>query len=136
MPAPGAEIEHHRPVVEIVFVPQHARQGRRADRAELDGPVVEALGDLPECHIFERTAAQFLFDDRRLVGFLHLPQDLAGANVAPRHPALRRAAVAVDAAQSLYRIEEPRLADGQRLERLSMCGAARWLLSNVKNPSG
>jgi hypothetical protein len=42
-----AKIEHHRPVVGVMFVPQHAGQRRRADRAKLDGPVGEALGDLP-----------------------------------------------------------------------------------------
>ena len=52
-----AEIEHHRPVVGVVFVPQHARQCRRADRAELDRAVAEALRDLPQCGVFERAAA-------------------------------------------------------------------------------
>ena|SRR5271155_3175128 len=61
-------------------------------------------------------AGQLLFDDCRLVGLLHLPQDLAGADVVPRHPALRRAAVAMNAAQSLDRIEEPRLAADREIE--------------------
>src|SRR6202035_1544141 len=58
----------------------------------------------------------FSLDDGRLIGLLHLPQDLAGANVVPRHPALRGAAVAMDAAQSLDRVEEPGLAADDEVE--------------------
>ena len=42
-----AEVEHHRLVVGVIFVPQHAGQSRRADRAELDRAIAETLGDLP-----------------------------------------------------------------------------------------
>src|SRR6516164_106811 len=95
-----AEIEHHRPVIGVMLVPQHAGQGRRADSAELDRTVTEALGDLPQCRVFKRATGQFFFDDCRLVSLLYLPQDPAGADVVPRHPALRGAAVAVDAAEA------------------------------------
>src|SRR5439155_14417076 len=93
-----------------------AGQGRRADRAELDRAIAQALGDLPQGRVFERAAAEFLFDDRRLVGLLHLPQDPAGAYIVPRHPALRGAPVTVDAAQPLDRVEEPRLAADDEVE--------------------
>ena len=110
-----AEIEHHCLVVGVVLVPQHARQCRRADRAEIHRAIAEALRDLPQRGVFE-AAGQLLINDRRLVGLLHLPQDLAGPDVVPRHPALRGAAVALDAAQPLDRIEEPRLAADREIE--------------------
>src|SRR5271155_552861 len=111
-----AEVEHHRLVVGVMFVPQHAGQGRRADRAELHRTVAEALRDLPQCRVFEWAAAELLFDDCWLVGLLHLPQDPAGADVVPRHPALRGAAGAVNAAQSLDWVEEPRSAADREIE--------------------
>ena len=49
------------------------------DRAELDRAVAEALRDLPQCRVFERAPAELVFDDRRLIGLLHFPQDLAWA---------------------------------------------------------
>src|ERR1700739_2272833 len=42
------EIKHHRPVVGVMLVPQHARQGRRADRAEFYWAITETLCDLPQ----------------------------------------------------------------------------------------
>jgi hypothetical protein len=41
---------------------------------------------------------------------------LAGTDVVPRHPTLRGAAVAVNVAQSLGRLEEPRLAADREVE--------------------
>ena len=111
-----AEIEHHCLVVGVVLVPQHARQCRRADRAEFDRAITETLRDLPQRGVFERPADQFFFDDRRLIGLLHFPQDLAGADVMSCHPPLRGAAVALNAAQSLDRIEKPRLAADREVE--------------------
>src|SRR5262249_5894505 len=51
---------------------------------------------------------------RGLIRFLHLPEDLPRAQAVPLHPATRRVAVAFEAAESLDRVEEPRLAtDGE-----------------------
>jgi hypothetical protein len=111
-----AQFEHHRLVVGVMLVPQHARKRRGADRAEFDRAVGKALGDLPQRGVFERPARQFLGDDRRLVGLLHLPQDMAGSEPVTPHPSLRGRAVAVDAAQPLDRIEEPRLAADREIE--------------------
>src|SRR6516225_3457599 len=101
-----AKVEDHRPVVRVMLVPQHARERRRADRTELYGAVTETLRDLPQCGVFERATAEFVIDDRRLISLLHLPQDLARTDVVPRHPALRGAAVTVNTAQALDRVEE------------------------------
>ena len=51
-----------------------------------------------------------------LIGLLHLPQDLAGLQPVAPHPAARGVAVALDAAQPLDRIEEPRLAADREVE--------------------
>ena len=51
-----------------------------------------------------------------LIGLLHLPQDLARAQAVPAHPAARGVAMAVDAAEALDRIEEPRLAADREVE--------------------
>ena len=59
---------------------------------------------------------QLFGDDARLVGLLHLPQDLAGPQPVALHPAARGVAVAVDAAQPLDRIEEPGLAADREVE--------------------
>ena len=55
-----AEIDDHRLVVFIERVPQHRRQGGGADGAELQRPVCQALRDLPELGVFQRTARQLL----------------------------------------------------------------------------
>jgi hypothetical protein len=111
-----AQIEHERLVVVVVLVPQHAGQCRGADRAELDRLVAEALRNLPDRGVFERAAAQPVGDDARLIGFLHLPQDLAGAQPVPLHPAARGVAMAGNAAHPLDRIEKPRLAADREIE--------------------
>src|SRR5262249_51432855 len=56
------------------------------------------------------TAAQAFSNHRRLVRFLHFPQDAARTQVMALHPAARRVAVAGETAQPLDWIEEPRLA--------------------------
>ena len=74
-------------VVTVVLVPQHAGESGPADRAELHGLVGQALGDLPERGVLERTARQAVLDHRGLVGLLNLPEDLPRADVVPLHPA-------------------------------------------------
>src|SRR5258707_11592782 len=100
----------------IVLVPQHAGEARRADRPELHRPVGETLRHLPERGVFERAAGQFVGDDTRLIGLLHLPQDLAGPEAMALHPAARGVAVAGDAAEPLDRVEEPGFAADREIE--------------------
>src|SRR5712671_4592177 len=100
----------------VVLVPQHAGEAGRADRAELDRTVAEALGDLPDRGVFERAAGQFVGNDTRLVRLLHLPQDLAGPQAMALHPAARGVAVAGNAAEPLDRIEEPGFAADREIE--------------------
>src|SRR5262245_21168171 len=93
-----------------MLVPQHAGDAGRADRAELDRLVGEALRHLPDRAGFERPARHFLGDDRRLIRLLHLPENMAGLEPVPAHPAARGRTMALDPVEPLDRIEEPRLA--------------------------
>ena len=111
-----AQIEDHLAVRRVVLVPQHAGEHRRTDRAELDRAVGEALGDLPQRGVFQRPAGQLVGDDRRLIGLLNLVEDAPGLDRVAPHPALRGRAVALDPAQPLDRIEEPRLAADREVE--------------------
>jgi hypothetical protein len=111
-----AEIEDHRAVVDVELVPQHRRQRRRADRAELHRPVGHPLCHFPELGIFERAARQLPAHHARLIRLLDLPQDLARAQVMAGHPAARGVAMALDPAEALDRIEEPRLAAHRQVE--------------------
>src|SRR5437762_12238950 len=111
-----AEIEDERLVIVVMLVPQHRGEGRRADRAELDGLVRKALRDLPDRGVFERAARQFFGHDARLVRLLHLSEDLAGLEAVALHPAARGVAVTGDPAQALDRIEEPALAADREVE--------------------
>src|SRR5438045_8798654 len=90
-----------------MLVPQHRGEGRRADRAELDGLVRKALRDLPDRRVYERAARQFIGHDTRLARLLHLPEDLAGLEAVALHPAARGVAVSGDPAHALDRTEEP-----------------------------
>ena len=111
-----AQVEDQLPVVRVVFVPQHAGERRRADRAEFHRLVGQPLRDLPQRGVFQRPARQLLLHDAGLIRLLHFPQDLAGPQAVPAHPAARRVAMAVDAAEALDRIEEPGFAADREIE--------------------
>ena len=68
-----AQIQHHLPVVRVVFVPQHAGERRRADRTELHGAVGQTLRHLPQRSVFQRSAAKLVFHHAGLICLLHLP---------------------------------------------------------------
>ena len=74
------------------------------------------LRDLPYRAVFERSAGQLVGDDRRLIGLLHLPEDVAGLEAVAAHPTACGRAMAVDPAQALDRIEKPRLAADIEIE--------------------
>ncbi len=111
-----AEVEDHGFVVVVELVPQHRGEGGGADGAELHRPVGRALSDLPERGVFQRAARELLAHDARLIGLLHLPQDLARAQAVARHPAPRGVAVAADAAEAFDWIKEPGLAAHGQIE--------------------
>ncbi len=105
-----AEIEDHRLVVVVEFVPQHRGQGGRADGAELERSIGQALRHFPQLGVFQGTTRELLAHDAGLIGLLDLPQNLAGTQAVPRHPTPRDIAVATDAAETFDWIEKPRLA--------------------------
>ena len=111
-----AEIEDHRLVVVVELVPKHRRQRGGADGAELHRPVRHALRDLPQRGVFQGPARELLTHHAGLIGLLHLPQYLAGAQTVARHPAPRGVAVATDAAETLDGIKEPGLAAHGQIE--------------------
>jgi hypothetical protein len=99
-----------------VLVPEHPGQAGRADRAELHGLVGEPLGDLPERGVLEGTAREPVLHHRRLIGLLHLPEDLARAQVVALHPAPGGVLMSLDAAEPLDGIEEPGFAAHRQVE--------------------
>src|SRR5215475_10532727 len=100
----------------VMLVPQHAGDARAADRAELDRLVGKPLRYLPDRGVFERAAAQFFGDDAGLIRLLHFPEDLAGAQPVPPHPAARGVAVAVHTAKPLDRVEKPGFAADREIK--------------------
>ena len=110
------EIVDQRLVVLVVLVPQHAGEGGRADRAELQRPVGQPLRHLPERRVLERTPGQLRRDHAWLIGLLYFPEDAARPQAVALHPAARGVAVAVDSAEPLDRVEEPRLAAYGQIE--------------------
>jgi hypothetical protein len=111
-----AQIQHQLPVVLVVFVPQHAGQGRRADRTKLHRTVGQALRHLPQRRVFQRPAAKLVFHHAGLVRLLHFPQDMPRLDVVPAHPAARRVTMALDAGEALDRVEEPGFATDREIE--------------------
>src|SRR6516165_8935141 len=111
-----AEIEDHRFVVVVVLVPQHRREGGSADGTEFHRAVRHAPRDLPQRGIFQRTAREPLAHYARLIGLLHLPQYLAGAQTVTRHPAPRSVAVIADPTEAFDWIKEPGLAPHREIE--------------------
>src|SRR5215470_13675364 len=108
------QVVDERSIVAVVLVPQHAGESGGADGAELHGPVGEPLSDFPEGDVLERPARELLLHDGWLIRLLHLPQDPAGPQLVPLHPAPRGVLVAAETAEALDGVEEPGLAaDGQ-----------------------
>ena len=90
----------------VVLVPQHHRQTRGADGPEFHGVAGHLLGGLPDRGKMQRAARDVVGHRRRMVGFLHFVQDVAGFDVGIVQK-MRRIAVAADAVQPLDRIEKP-----------------------------
>src|SRR5262245_17548251 len=111
-----AKIEDHGLVIIIELVPKHRCEGRGADGAELHRPVRQSLRNLPKGSVLQRTTCQLLTHYSGLIGLLHLPQNLAGAQTVPRHPTPRGITVAADAAETLDWIKEPRFATHGQIE--------------------
>src|SRR5215475_1113576 len=111
-----AELEDHRFVVVVVLVPKHRREGGSADGTEFHRAVRHALRNLPQSGIFQWTAREPLAHYARLIGLLHLPQYLPGAQTVTRHPAARGVAVTADPTEAFDWIKKPGLAAHREVE--------------------
>ena len=90
----------------IVLVPQHHGQAGGADRAELHRFAGHLLRGFPDSRKMQGTARHFVRDRRRVVGFLHLVQDMARLDIRIVEK-VRRIAKAAHPVEALNRIKEP-----------------------------